>query len=233
MHLLRGHWQLILITVLIFLLWNTPAVLPLKLLVVFLHEMAHALAGIITGGSVVEISLSPQQGGHARIRGGNLFLIASAGYLGSLLLGMALFLIALRSNADKLVLGLFGGIVLLVTALYIRDLFAVIFCILTGLGMLAIARYLDRAFSDMALRIIGLTSMIYAPYDIYSDIIARSGLRSDARLIAEEFGGPTLFWGGLWLILSLAAILYCLRYGIGEDSNLTWGNSTRDQGMDS
>lgn len=228
MQLLKGHWQLILITVLIFLLWNTPVVLPLKLMVVFLHELAHALAGILTGGSVVEISLSPQQGGHVLIRGGNRFLTLSAGYLGSLALGMALFLIALRTEADRLVLGLFGGFMLLMTALYIRHLFPLVFCILTGAGMLAIARYLDRAFSDMVLRIIGLTSMIYAPYDIYSDTIARSGLRSDARMLAEEFGGPTIFWGGLWLILSLAAILYCLRYGIGKESNLTFTKANRE-----
>ena len=105
MNTLRGHWQLIVITGLVFLLWKTPVVLPLKILVVFMHELSHGLAAILTGGAVERISLSVQQGGHAVTRGGNSFAILSAGYLGSLLIGMAFLMIALRTRADRIVLG--------------------------------------------------------------------------------------------------------------------------------
>ena len=39
-------------------------------------------------------------------------------------------------------------------------------------------------------------------------------------MLAEEFGGATVVWGGLWLVLSLAALGLCLRYGLGANSNL-------------
>ena len=82
----KGHWQLLALLAAVFALWQTPVVLPLKILVVFLHELSHGLAAVLTGGEIVELSLSAQQGGHAVTRGGSRFLILSAGYLGSLLL---------------------------------------------------------------------------------------------------------------------------------------------------
>ena len=58
MKFLKGHWQLILITVIVFMLWGTPVVYPLKILVVFMHELSHGLAAVFTGGSIEAISLS-------------------------------------------------------------------------------------------------------------------------------------------------------------------------------
>ena len=87
--------------------------------------------------------------------------------------------------------------------------------------MLIGARVLNHGPCDMILRVIGLTSMIYVPYDIFSDTIARSHMQSDARILAETYFGTTRFWGALWLGLSAAIIALSLRYGLGYSSNLT------------
>ena len=224
LQMFKGHWQLMLITALVFILWQTPLVLPLKIFVIFLHELSHGLAAVLTGGRIEAISLSAQQGGHAITRGGNGFLILSAGYIGSLLLGAGLLVVALRTNADRLMVAICGIVMLTVTVLYIRDLFPLVFCCLTGGMLLIIAGQLPDTLNDMVLRIIGLTSLIYVPYDIFDDTIARSGLRSDAYMLAEQYGGPTIFWGGLWLAISLLVIYWCIRRGIGHSSNLTFGN---------
>jgi hypothetical protein len=220
MAFLKGHWQLLLLTTLVVALWPTPVLFPLKLLVVFLHELSHGLAAVLTGGRIVEMDLSVLQGGHAITQGGSQFVILMAGYLGSLAFGVALFLTALRGAADRAVLAALGLVVLAVTLLYMRSLFALAFGVATGAAMLAGARWLPRAGCDLALRVIGLSSMIYVPLDIFSDTIARSHLQSDARMMAERFGGPTLFWGGLWLAVSIAVIWQVLRRGLGADSNL-------------
>ena len=209
-----------LITAVVFALWNTPVVVPLKILIVFFHELSHAIAAWLTGGSVESISLSPQQGGLTATRGGNVFLTMSAGYLGSLLIGVLVFLVAVRSHADRVVMGMLGAVLLLVAALFIREWFALAFTVGTGLVMLASARYVPHDVNDLALRVIGLTSMIYVPLDIFSDTIARSGIRSDAYMLAERFGGATVILGGLWLLISLAVIGVCFRYGLGERSNV-------------
>lgn len=193
---------------------------PLRMLIVFMHEIAHGIAAVITGGSILAISLSVYEGGHAITQGGNLFLIFSAGYLGSLLLGVFLFLMALKTDLDRWTLAGFGVVTLFFTAFYIRDLFPIWFCGLTGIAMIAAGYWLRHTVTDFILRVIGLVSMIYVPYDIFSDTIARSHLRSDAFMLAERFGGTTVFWGGLWLLISFAVIFGCLRSIGGANSNL-------------
>jgi len=59
----KSHWQLLALTAVVFAHWQMPIVVPLKILVVLLHEMSHALAAWLTGGSVEQISISAQQGG--------------------------------------------------------------------------------------------------------------------------------------------------------------------------
>ncbi|NIZ61498.1 hypothetical protein DL239_10965 [Sedimentitalea sp. CY04] len=215
-----GHWQLLLLTGLIFALWSTPVVVPLKILIVLLHELSHAGMTLLTGGSVESLSINAQQGGEVLSRGGSRFLTLSAGYCGSLLIGVMLFVIAIRTDWDRYVMGLLAVVILAATSLYVRDLFAFAFGIVAGGLMIGAAKYLPHSLNDLVLRVIGLSSMIYVPYDIFSDTIARSHLRSDARMLAEEFGGPTLFWGGIWLLISLVVIGLCLRHGLGHDSNI-------------
>ena len=90
-------------------------------------------------------------------------------------------------------------------------------------ALIAASRYLREGACDLILRVIGLSSLIYVPYDIWDDTIRRADLRSDARMLAEEIGGTTMIWGGLWFLLSLAVIAWCLSRGLGRDSNLHLG----------
>ncbi len=219
MQIVKGHWQLIAITLAVFVLWQTPLMLPLKILVVFMHELSHAIAAWITGGTVESISVSPRQGGLTVTRGGNGFLLTSAGYIGSLLIGVLLFTAALRSRADRRMMAALGVVMLVVTGLYMRELFAMAFGVAAGVAMLASARFLSSRVNDLTLRVIGLTSMVYVPFDIFDDTIARSGAGSDAYAMSQTYGGPVMFWGGLWLLLSLLVIWNSLRR-LGRNSNI-------------
>ncbi len=219
----KAHWQILVLAVVIVVLWSTPVFYPLRLLVVYFHELSHGLAALLTGGNIVSLTLSPGEGGLATTQGGNLFLILSAGYVGSLLVGVVLFLIALHTRMDRAAVAALGLGALLIAALYMRDGFALFFCGLTGVILLLTARFTPNAINDLVLRVIGLTSMFYVPQDIISDTIFRAHLRSDARLLAEEFGGATMLWGGAWLLTSLAVTALTLRYGLGGTSNIRLG----------
>jgi hypothetical protein len=220
MKVLKEHWQLLGLTLLVFALWQTPVMIPLKILVVFFHEASHAIMTILTGGEVLSLSISPEMGGSVWSRGGNRFLTLSSGYLGSLLIGIALLLLALKTNADRWILGICALATLVLTTLYVRDTFAIGYCLAAVLIFGASARFLPLDLVDLMLRIIGLTSMIYVPYDILSDTIWRSNLNSDARMLAEEIGGFTVMWGAIWFLISLALIYWCLRRCLGQSSNL-------------
>ena len=78
---------------LIMVAWEYPILYPLKLLVVFFHESSHAIATILTGGTVKELVINQQQGGHVISQGGNRFITLSAGYIGSLLWGVVIYLL--------------------------------------------------------------------------------------------------------------------------------------------
>jgi hypothetical protein len=78
------------------------------------------------------------------------------------------------------------------------------------------AKCLAEKYNDFILRVIGLTSILYAPLDIYSDTISRHQLESDAYLLAEHTGGTTLLWGSVWIIISLVVIFYCLKWAIKQ-----------------
>ena len=196
---------------LIFLCWDYPIFYPLKLLVVFFHESSHALATLLTGGSVKELVINDRQGGHVVSFGGNRFIITSAGYLGSLLWGILIYMLSVKTDYDKLIMSILAGCILVITVLFSNSTFSLIFGFVSSVLMFLSAKFLDTGYNDFLLRIIGLTSMMYAPLDIYSDTISRSYLESDAYFMSQEFGGTTILWGSVWILISLISIFFCLK----------------------
>jgi hypothetical protein len=199
--------------------WSTPFVFPLKIFVVFLHELAHGLAAIVTGGAIERIELSSNEGGLCVTRGGWGFVVTSAGYLGSLLLGAG-FLVAggrARPGAQRAIVAITGATVLAVTLLYVRTLFGFAWGLATGLVLLAVARYFAAGFSVFLLRLLGVTSCLYAIWDIVSDLILRSPHESDANALARMTGIPGIVWGVLWCGASVVVTVAAYRAAARND----------------
>jgi len=206
--------------VLVVILWATPVLYPLKLLVVFFHESSHALATILSGGEVAQLVLLKEQGGYVMSRGGSRFLVLNSGYLGSLLWGVIIYLLGVHTRLDKAALMILGIVVILITLGFAGSLFTIVFGLIAGITLVLVARYLSQDISDFILRLIGLTSMLYVPLDIFSDTISRSQLNSDARMLATEYGGTTIMWGVVWLLISVFIIFICLRRSMFKGSAL-------------
>jgi hypothetical protein len=184
--------------------WESPAIYPLKIFVVLLHEWSHAVALMATGGNLERIVLDPQQGGATFGVGGSAFLTLSAGYLGSLLWGSLMVLGAqARRVRPQIITGIIGGAVVALTLLYIRSLFGIGFGLLFGTALVLGARYVPALWNRRVLLTLGLTSCLYAILDIKSDVLERPELRSDARMLAELTGVPTLAWGVAWTLVAL------------------------------
>lgn len=203
-------WKSIAILVAVFaaaaLLWETPVVWPLRVLVVFFHEASHGLAALATGGAIDSLRILPDESGLATTRGGSAFAVYSAGYLGSLAFGAIALVVAARTRLDRAAAAVLGALLVALTLLYVplANPFGFAFGLIAGAALLATARWLPAAVSDAALRVIGVTSCGYAVIDIYSDVIARPGLRSDAALLADATGVPALAWGAIWLAIAVA-----------------------------
>jgi hypothetical protein len=182
----------------LWLLWPTTFVYPLKVFVVLLHEISHALAGLATGGSVVRIELYAEEGGLTLVRGGSPFIMLSAGYLGSLLWGLALLLAAhARPRRARMALAALASFVALVALLYVRNPFGILFTLLAAAALTSAARLLRPGGVAAVLTALGLTSALYALLDVRSDVLARPHLPSDAVMLSELTGVPAVAWGVL------------------------------------
>lgn len=203
----------VLLAAVVYAFWSTIFVWPLRVFVVLLHEVSHGLAAVLTGGRIVSIELSPLEGGLCTTAGGWPFVIASAGYLGSALFG-ALFLVLGfrgRPRTHRTVTGVLGAALVLLTLVYVRSAFGFAYGLVAGALLLAVARWLPEGASSFVLRLLGVTSLLYAPWDITSDLILRSIPASDAGALARMTGIPALAWGVLWLAASLAIAWRALK----------------------
>ena len=193
-------------------LWNSPIIYPLKIFVVLLHEISHGLIAVATGGAIEKIVITTNEGGLCQCPGGSPFFTLSAGYLGSLLWG-ALILTAARwrNPIPRIVAALIGAIVIGVTLLYVRNGFGLLFGVTFGVVLIAVGSKLPVEVNKIVLTALGLTSCLYAVLDIKSDILDRPEVMSDARMLAGLTGIPTLFWGVLWISAAIVFSVWLFR----------------------
>ena len=193
-------------------LWDTPVVYPLKIFVVMLHEISHGIASLATGGTIERITLDPYQGGACYCGGGNAFLTLSAGYLGSLAWGVVLLGLAGANRvSNRMLLTVVGGLVVLLTALYVRNGFGLLFGLGFGTALVLAGRRLNAVTSKVVLTALGLTSCLYAILDIKSDVLDRPHLESDAAMLAEITPLSTTAWGAVWI--GVAVIVSLVAFG--------------------
>ncbi|MCI0436925.1 MAG: M50 family metallopeptidase [Gemmatimonadetes bacterium] len=201
----------------LWLLWNTPVVYPLKVFVVLLHEVSHGLAAVATGGAIRAITLTLDQGGTCNCPGGNAFVTLSAGYLGSVAWGALLIAISTgRVSRHLAALGVIGALIAAMTVLYIRNLFGLIFGLIAGVALIAVARWRNAIAHRAVLTVLGLTSCLYAILDIKSDILDRPELRSDAAMLAELTHVPTAIWGMIWIAIAVVVPVLLLRRSVAK-----------------
>lgn len=193
------------------ILWNTPVVWPLKILTVFFHEISHGLACWLTGGTLGTITISPDESGLHMGAGGSRFIVLNAGYLGSLLWGCGLLLLAAWVKNDAMIIGMLSLFLAAITFWCVRNSFGLAFGSGTAIALMVIAKYGGAVISEIILQVIGITSALYVIPDVWSDVISHTGT-SDATMLAEYTLIPTTVWGGAWLVLSVIVCIATLRW---------------------
>jgi hypothetical protein len=199
--------------------WDSPAVWPLKLLVVMMHESGHALATLLAGGSVDRITLAANGSGAclAHLPNGMLAQVAvySAGYVGSALAGAFLLLATFRFRLRRLVLVASCLCLAVMGVLYAGDGFTLAFCLGTALVLMLAAKYLPDGGVDMLNLFLAAFSALYVAFDLRSDLwngAARSV--SDAALLANITPVPSWAWAALWSFVSLALLGLFARWSL-------------------
>lgn len=209
-----GFLLLCAIYVVVALLWHTPWVLPLKCFVVLLHELSHGLAALATGGRILEIHVGEDEGGYSKTLGGSPFAIVFAGYLGSLVLGATLLLVGTRTTLSRYVAALCGTVVTLVALRYMPEgSYGRGFAAASGVVLAAIALF-PAFVAETALRVIGVTSCLYAIVDIKHDVLDRDHPASDAAQLEQLTRVPAFLWGLLWIGVSLVVTVVAAKWAV-------------------
>lgn len=204
--------------------WNTVFLYPVKLFVVALHELSHGIAAVLMGGAIEKIQISPQIGGYceysipATAAVMKKTFVASAGYLGSMLWGALILILATVSRMDRKITFFIGVMMLALSYWVVKtgEMFGIVFCLAVGVFLMLSAKLLPNRFHDVFLKFLGLASCLYVIIDIKDDLIVHRASGNDAWAIANLLGVPhmALIIGVAWIIIALIILFFALRFAI-------------------
>ncbi len=199
------------------MLWFLPlawlAVYPFRLFVTFIHEGGHALATLLTLGSVEAIRIHLNGSGETYSRGGMSLLIASAGYLASTAYGASLLLLCRRGRNAKAVLTTTAAVILGLTAFFTKGWFGW----LAGLGLvlllLVVVLVASARLAHFFLSFLAVQCCLNALFDLglLFQLSTTSTAPNDALTMQRLTWMPAPFWATLWLATSLLVLWFALR----------------------
>jgi hypothetical protein len=199
----RGAWLLRngLAAGLLALAWDTVPARPLRVLVVLIHEIFHALASLATGGGVLSIEVLSYSSGVTTLAGGSPPAVYSAGYLGTALLGSLLLAAGPLARVKRfLYLGV-GLFVLAGTLLAVRNPFGWAYGLAVGL-LLAAMFFREHRLTGWLTDLLGVLCLV----DVFHDLAVFTFFpsRNDASILSELAGLPVGAVLGAWAALALA-----------------------------
>lgn len=205
--------QLILFGI-VLLLWRVPIFNPIKLVVVLFHEFSHVAMAYATGGVVFGIAIDPGGAGVTLGMGGDEILIVAAGYMGSLLIGILLYLMTALWRPSEV-----WGFLTLVCCLTMAFGWLNSFTTFFGYGtitLMALGLFcLDDSLQKFFLRWIATTSCLYPVLDVAGEFLQDSPqgfmvqgrvAGSDVSQFSEMTGIPAEIVTAVWVVLGLATV---------------------------
>jgi Peptidase M50B-like len=193
-------------------------VYPIRLFVTFIHEGGHALAALVSFGSVERLTISPDASGVTLTRGGFGPLISSAGYLATTAFGACLLVWCSRGHSAKAVFTASAAVILVVTAFLAGDPFSWLTGILLAVGLIWAAIGLRPRLAHFALSFLAVQCCLNALFDLRTLFLisATTTLHSDAVNMERMTLVPAIVWTIVWIAISIATLVVALkRYAEG------------------
>ena len=208
-------------------LWYWPIgrmlISPVTILNTFIHEYMHALAAWASDGSVSHIVVYANASGVTHISGGQIWLIAPAGYVGSSVMGALLLVLSHRERLVRWLLGFFAASVALGMIVLVRgEALAVAVGITSVVAIFAGAKWLPTGgvvFLAQFVAIQQCAASFQAFYWLFKATEGH-GMPSDAMRMAQATGLPAELWAALWCAFSAALVYFAIRY--------TWRSAGRE-----
>ncbi len=192
------------------------ATYPLRLLITFLHEGSHALATLLTGGSVAGLGVSSDGSGLTLSQGGVGWLVSSAGYLGTTLFGALLLRFLTRGVDPRKLLFATGIAVALMSLSCVAGMFHLLQGSVFGLIWAAIlapalifaGKKLPKEGAGFVAGLIGVQCVLNALFDLKNLFLlsALTNVHTDAQNMQKYTMIPAILWSILWILVSLGII---------------------------
>ncbi|EJD48294.1 hypothetical protein AURDEDRAFT_113110 [Auricularia subglabra TFB-10046 SS5] len=214
-------YVIVVFTIVIFGLWVLPLfrVLinvrgPLQLFTIGWHELCHVTAAIMSGGTVLSITIDPNLGGCTRVMDGNPAVILAAGYLGSTLLG-GLFVLASWTILGSKIVSFVIGFGLIAPVVLVRDLFTLI-CIAFYEALLVGFWFIEHG---QALRwyvlFMGIMNVLYAVWDVADDKFFKKQNTSDATQFEILYPGLSAHIAAwCWIFFEIGVLIAFILAGL-------------------
>ncbi len=186
-----------------------PVLTPLIYFNTHIHELCHALVGILTGGSVERIVVEASGSGHALIAGGNLLLTASAGYVGSALVGSIMIAGARDGKGAKAMLLAAAGFLTVSMVMFVRgDAVGVLSGLLWILALGGAALWLSEDGKILAAQFVGVQLCLTAAHAFLTllNLSISSEAMTDAETLERATHIPGVVWATGWLAISAVAV---------------------------
>ncbi|KDQ61774.1 hypothetical protein JAAARDRAFT_55110 [Jaapia argillacea MUCL 33604] len=202
----------------IFAIWNIPGfrvlLNPLKLMTIGWHELCHIIMAVMTGGTILKVTIDPNLGGCTLVQGGHPPTILSAGYIGSTAFGGVFILGGFDTLVAK-ILSFVIGLGLLCPLVLVRDKLT-IFLTFCYEGLMIGFWFVDHAD---ALRwyclFIGVMNIFYVVWDIADDKFFRKANDSDCTQFAILYPRISAHvWGFFWILFEVGALIGFTILGI-------------------
>lgn len=227
-------WAMVAVSV---FLANVPGVnfvlMPVTQFVVIIHETCHALMTLLTGGFPVTsfVSDGAGHGGLTSSHGGNMFLVAQAGYLGQAFYGCLLIYLGQYPKLSRYLLTIMGASMFFAGLFAIPGLFSVggflpaFFSLLWAGGLGAALMFcgfkFNKYWANTLVLFLAVQCVLNSLSLIWVLIPHALGLSgggfTDATVMAKMTFIPALFWALSWMLISLVALFFTLKatYGSG------------------
>jgi peptidase M50B-like protein len=220
--------------VLSIVLWFIPfaeiLTYPFRIFVTFIHEGGHAIAALLTGNSVLSLSIATNASGETYTsQGGTIsqMFVASAGYLGSMAYGALLLVLIRKTIAARLVLLGSAALVFTLTLIYglIKPVVsglewsAIPFTILAGtlltLGLILVARYASARLATFFVSLLAVQCVLNALLDLKTVFFLSTpfapSVPTDAVNMANATGIPALAWTLIWIVTAVGILAMAMR----------------------
>ena len=214
-------------------------VYPLQLFATFIHEGSHVLATVLTGNSVLSLTVSPNTSGVVWSETSGWFsqlLISSAGYLGTTAFGTMLLVWMRYGFSSRIALYISSGFVGLMTIVFgllmpVWNVFSlkvtflsVVFTVFSGAilsaGLFALARFGTLKWVNFGLAFLAVQCLLNALFSLFElfFITTTSDAPSDAANMAAATGLPGIVWVLIWIGISILMISIGLRvYAVSQN----------------